>query len=72
MANAVVIGIAGESGLWLADLESGTVTPLSEPLSGGIATAIALRQQGVSVVKGVDVAIAVSSAADVAASHHEG
>lgn len=71
MAKVAVIGITGESGLWLADFTSGTLTPLSQPLVGELATAAALRQQGATVVKGMDFGVVVSSAAEVATGHHE-
>lgn len=72
MANAAIIGVSGEAGLWLADFTAGTIVLLSEPLSGELATTASLRGQGVTVVKGIDFAVAVSSAAEVASSHHEG
>ena len=71
MSKVVVIGVAGEAGLWLADLDIGTVTPLGEDLSGAMASAAALRNEGVTVIKGIDFALAAASAADVAKSHHE-
>ncbi|NKN37442.1 hypothetical protein HFC70_13880 [Agrobacterium sp. a22-2] len=72
MANAAIIGVTGEPGLWLADFTAGTIVLLSEPLSGELAAAASLREQGLTVVKGIDFAVAVSSAAAVASSHHEG
>ncbi|OBZ94950.1 hypothetical protein ADU59_14225 [Pararhizobium polonicum] len=72
MAKVVVIGIPGESGLWLADLTAGTVTQLPKPLSGELATAESLRHSGGAVVKGVDFAVAVSSADQVFSGHFEG
>lgn len=72
MANVVVIGISGESGLWLADLAAGTVTQLPQPLSGQLASAEALRRSGAAVVKGVDFAVAVSSAGPVFSGHFDG
>lgn len=70
MAKVVVIGIAGESGLWQVDLEAGTVVALAEPLKGDIATAATLSAQGLTVTKGVRLAIAATSAAQVAAGLH--
>lgn len=73
MANVVVvIGIPGETGLWLADLTAGTVAPLPGPLSGDLAKVEALRSSGGAIVKGVDFAVAVSSAARVFAGHYDG
>lgn len=67
MANVVVLGIPGETGLWVADFEAGTVTALAAPAPGPLASANDLRASGVTLVKGVDFAVAVSSAAKVAA-----
>lgn len=69
MNKAVIIGIEGETGLWLADLEKGTVTPVTVPLTGNLAPAAALREKGVTVVKGVNFAVAFESAAVVADSN---
>jgi hypothetical protein len=71
MSKVVVIGVAGESGLWLADLENGTVTRLGDDLSGTLASAAALRKEGATVVKGVDFALAASSAQNISSSHFE-
>jgi hypothetical protein len=71
MSKVVVIGVEGEAGLWLADLEKGTVTQLGDELSGAMASAASLRKEGATIIKGVDFALAAASAADVAISHHE-
>ncbi len=72
LAKVVVLGIEGETGLWLVDIEAGTVTPVTEPLSDDMAQAAGFRARGVSTFKDVDFAVAISSAAGVAASLHEG
>lgn len=70
-AKVVVIGIPGEPGLWLADLGSGTVTPLDQ-VTGDLAAADKLRAQGGTIVKNVDLAVAVSSADKVFSGHFDG
>jgi hypothetical protein len=65
MAKVVVLGIPGEPGLWLADLEAGTVSQIDAPAEGALGSANELRTGGSTVIKGVDFAIAVSSAAKV-------
>lgn len=65
MAKVVVLGIPGEKGLWVADLDAGTVTSLATPAEGPLAAANGLRGSGVTVTKGVDFAVAVSSGAKV-------
>ncbi|WP_082477902.1 MULTISPECIES: hypothetical protein [unclassified Rhizobium] len=65
MAKVVIIGIPGESGLWIADIDAGTVTPLEAPAEGPLAAANRLRAGGTVVTKGVDLAVAISSAAKV-------
>ncbi|ANL29172.1 hypothetical protein AMC90_CH03392 [Rhizobium phaseoli] len=70
MAKAVIIGIPGEAGLWLADLSAGTVTQLSP--TGDLATASSLRKAGGTFVKSVDFAVAVSSAQVALSGHVDG
>lgn len=71
MTKVVVIGIAGEPGLWLADLGNGTVRPL-DSVTGDLATANGLRSKGGTIVKDVDLAVAVSSADEVFSGHFDG
>lgn len=70
MAKAVIIGIPGETGLWLADLDAGTVKPLNP--TGDLATVSDLRKTGGTFVKGVDLAVAVSSAQVALSGHVDG
>ncbi|AHF85166.1 hypothetical protein RLEG3_26580 [Rhizobium leguminosarum bv. trifolii WSM1689] len=70
MAKAVIIGIPGEAGLWLADLGAGTVTALTP--TGELATVNGLRKAGGTFVKGVDLAVAVSSAQVALSGHVDG
>ena len=72
MAKVVVIGIKGETGLWAADLDAGTVTPINEPLTGDLATIAPWRKRGTSIFKGVDVAVAILTPAEAAGGLHEG
>lgn len=72
MSKIVVIGLPGQTGLWVADTESGVIVPLAPPYSGALASADALRQNGVLVAKGVNLAIAFGSMEEIAHSHHEG
>ena len=72
MTQAVVFGAEGENGLWLADLKAGTVTAIKAPLSDELATAASLRASGVTLTKGVNLAIAVSSTSPIATGIHEG
>lgn len=67
MAKAVVFGVAGEKGLWVADLEAGTVKPLDP--TGDLAKAADIRTTGGTFVKNVDFAIGVSSAKAVFSGH---
>jgi hypothetical protein len=65
VAKVVVIGIPGEAGLWLADIDAGTVTAMESPAEGPLAAANKLRAGGSIVTKGVDFAVVISSAAKV-------
>ncbi|MFC3074539.1 hypothetical protein [Shinella pollutisoli] len=62
MARIVVLGIAGEDGLWVADLDAGTVTGVDAPTGGDLKKADDLRKAGATVVKGVNLAALASSA----------
>lgn len=72
MSQAVILGISGEKGLWLADMQSKTITAIEEPLSAELAKAASLRASGVTPTKGVDFAIAISATQVGAGSVHEG
>ncbi|AUX77060.1 MULTISPECIES: hypothetical protein [Sinorhizobium] len=71
MAKVVVIGIPGESGLWVADLGNRTVTPLNS-VTGDLAVVNGFRKPGAVIAKNVDLAVAVSSVDDVFAGHFDG
>ncbi|WP_313614297.1 hypothetical protein [Agrobacterium sp.] len=71
MSKVAVIGVSGDDQLWLVDFASGTVSPFTQPAESDLAKAVTLRQQGSTIVKGVDFAIAFSSAAVAASGHHE-
>ncbi|OOG71001.1 hypothetical protein BLJAPNOD_04881 [Ensifer sp. M14] len=72
MTKVVVIGIEGEKGLWVVDLDARSVEPLETPKSGGLKTVADLRATGASVIKGADVALVVKSAAAASSGHYEG
>ncbi|TWB13548.1 hypothetical protein FBZ99_105419 [Rhizobium sp. ERR 1071] len=72
MAGAVLIGIKGEKGLWLADLEKGTIVRYTRRLTGDLGRAESWRAKGVRVEKGVDFAVALKSVGDIASGLYEG
>ena len=72
MAKIVVIGLPGETGLWIADLDAGTVAPMDPPTGDALGAANLLRSGGAAVVNGVDLAIAVQSSAEAFAGKFEG
>lgn len=69
MSKAVVFGIAGDDKLWIADLDAGTVQQLDA--TGELAKVADLRKAGVTVVKKVDFALAVSTAKAAFSGHVE-
>ena len=69
MARVVIIGIPGESGLWMADLDAGTVVPVDGALSDEIMAAQADGDE--TMVKGVRLAVAMNSGSDIAGGHLE-
>ncbi|AVA23413.1 MULTISPECIES: hypothetical protein [unclassified Rhizobium] len=66
MTNFVVIGVPGNSQLYLADLGAGTISPLAAPAGSDLGTADQLRNAGATIIKGVNLAVAVGSSADAA------
>lgn len=71
MAKLIILSVAGESQLYAADLESGTVVPVTGQPTGELASLIALTQSGAVVTKGVKAAIALDSSSSIASSFHE-
>lgn len=72
MAGAVLIGIKGEKGLWLADLEKGTIVRYTRRLTGDLGKAESWRAKGIRVEKDVDFAVALKSADSAASGLYEG
>lgn len=72
MSKVVVIGVAGEDGLWVADLGAGTVTRIGDPTAGALQTANELRKSGVTLTKGIDLAVVAQSAASVSGGYMDG
>lgn len=62
MARIVVIGIEEDDGLWVADLDAGTITQIAAPASGALKAAEDLRKAGATITKGVNLAALASSA----------
>lgn len=71
MANVIVLGVQGETGLYMIDIEAGTVTPLTDGLPAEAASLGQLRKSGAVVTKGVDFAISLTGPAPVAGSFLE-
>lgn len=65
MARVVVIGLPGDDQLYIADIDAGTVQPIQPPASGPLASANDLRNAGGTIVKDVNLAVAVSSSEQV-------
>lgn len=72
MARIVVIGLSGDEQLFLADIDAGTVQPMVAPTSGALADANDLRTAGGTIVKGVNLAAAVSSSEQAASGVFDG
>jgi hypothetical protein len=63
MTNFIVVGVPGDTQLYLADLSAGTVSPLNIPAGSDLGIADQLRNSGATIIKGVNLAVAVGSAA---------
>ena len=48
MSKIVVLGLEGENGLWVADLEAGTVTAVAADVADGLRKAGDITSHGVS------------------------
>ncbi|MEI2298153.1 hypothetical protein [Ensifer sp. MJa1] len=74
MAKVVVIGVAGDTRLWMADLDAGTVTEIPAPTQGPLATANDLRNNnsGAVVHKGVNLAVLAASSGSVSGGFMDG
>ncbi len=72
MSAVVIISIAGEDGLWVADLGAGTVQPLDAPKAGTLKAVTDLRTGGTVITKGVNLAVVVKSAEQVFSGHYDG
>lgn len=66
MSDLILLGTAADGKVWLVDLKGGTVSEVEQPAAGDIASVLQIRKSGYSVVKGVDLAIAIPSTANVA------
>ncbi|MGQ3211372.1 MAG: hypothetical protein ACT6U0_25660 [Shinella sp.] len=62
MTRLVVLGVQGDDGLWLADLDAGTITQIGAPTTGALKAADDLRKAGATITKGVNLAALASSA----------
>ena len=62
VARLVVLGVEGDDGLWLADLDADTITQIAAPTTGALKAADDLRKAGAAVIKGVNLAALATSA----------
>ena len=68
MPKLVVLGLEGDTALWLVDLDNKTVTLQGTRTGAGDAAsaAVAARANGFTTIKGVDFAVAADSQSDAA------
>lgn len=62
MSKVVVIGLPGNDAVWVADLDAGTVRPLVAAPSPQLDAITQIRAAGGTVIKDVNLAIAVEAA----------
>lgn len=63
MSKVVVIGVEGEDGLWVADLDAGTVSKVAGAATGQLKVVDQMRKSGLTITQGVNLA-AVGKSAD--------
>jgi hypothetical protein len=68
MSRIVILGIPGEDGLWMADLDAATVTPVDAALCEELALT---ADEEAPVIRGVKMAVAIGSGSDIAGGHFE-
>lgn len=61
MSKLVVLGVAGEAGYWLVDLDAGTVSSLPDTEKEPFAFSEAARSKGAKLVAGIDLAVALGT-----------
>ncbi len=71
MTGVVILGIAGQDGLWVVDLDAGAVLPLDVVPEGEMAMAASYRRVGATFTKGVNFAVHVTTAEKAAEGLHE-
>ena len=71
MSKVVILNVAGESQIYVADLEAGTVVPVNGQPAGELAALLSLAESGAVVTRGVTAAIAVDPST-IPSSFHEG
>ncbi|MDO1583508.1 hypothetical protein [Rhizobium oryzicola] len=62
MTKVVIIGIEGESGLWVADLGAGTVTKAPQMAASTLEIANEPNSTGAAITKGINLAVVAASA----------
>lgn len=72
MAKVAILGFAGEEGLYVVDLEAGTVAPITTPIKGALQAVVDVQKAGGSVIRGVNVAVSVTSAEDISNGRFDG
>lgn len=72
MANVVVIGVEGQSGVWVVDLDAKTVEEVQVPAGSALGKADELRSAGAAIISGVNLAVKASSAPAASAGHFDG
>ncbi|WP_112812319.1 hypothetical protein [Ensifer sp.] len=72
MAKVAILGFVGEAGLYVVDIDAGTVAPLTAPVKGGLQAVVDVQNAGGSVIRGVNVAVSVDSAEDISNGRFDG
>lgn len=72
MAKVAILGFVGEEGLYIVDLAAGTVAPMTTRVTGALQAVVDVQKAGGSVIKGVNVAVAVTSAEDISNGRFDG
>ncbi|WP_181703658.1 hypothetical protein [Chthonobacter albigriseus] len=63
MSKQIILGLKGEAGLWMVDLDAGTAARVAES-DAFLSEANAARAAGESLIDGIDLAVAAEMRAD--------
>lgn len=72
MTNTIVLGVKGDSALYMIDLDAKTVEPIDAAMHAGVLQAAHDRAAGAPIVNGINIAVKIDPAPLASAGHFDG